>query len=108
MIAAAVDPETADTDIGYLLYQAAKPYEPYKQPAEMVLPPLTFTEEQAIAIADPETTITQYVNQMFTAFVRGDSDLDAEWDQYLATLDQMGLAPYLQVYQDAYDAKYGG
>jgi putative aldouronate transport system substrate-binding protein len=107
-VAATVDPETSATDIGYLLHQAALPYEPFKQPAEMVLPPLTFTEEQAVAIADPEATITQYVNQMFTAFVRGDTDIDAGWDEYVATLEQMGLAGYLQVYQDAYDAKYGG
>jgi putative aldouronate transport system substrate-binding protein len=103
----AVDQETAATNIDYLLYQAAKPYEPYKQPAEMVIPPLTFNEDQATAIADPEATITQYINQMFTQFVRGDADIDAGWDEYLATLDQMGLAAYLQVYQDAYDAKYG-
>jgi putative aldouronate transport system substrate-binding protein len=103
-----VDPNTSATDIDYLLYEAAKPYEPYKQPEEMVLPPLTFNDDQASAIADPETTITQYVNQMLTAFVRGDTDIDAGWDEYLATLDQMGLASYLQVYQDAYDAKYGG
>ena len=74
----------------------------------MVLPPLAFTEEQAVAIADPEATIVQYVKEMFTRFVRGEGDIDAEWDQYLATLDGMGLANYVQVYQEAYDAKYGG
>lgn len=103
-----VDPQTAATSIDGLLYQAAKSYEPYKQPAELVLPALSFNSDQATAIADPEATIRQYVNQMLTAFVRGDTDLDSGWDQYVSTLDQMGLAPYLQVYQDAYDAKYGG
>ena len=104
-----VDPSTADFNFEALLHNETKTnYEPYRQPREMVLPPLTFTEDQATAIADPETTITQYVSQMFTEFVRGDADVDAGWDQYLATLDQMGLATYLQVYQDAYDAKYGG
>lgn len=105
---AAIDPETADRDINRLLYQAATTYEQYKQPAELLVPPLTFSEDQSISIADPETAIVNYVTQMFTAFVRGDADLDSGWDQYLATLDQMGLAPYLQIYQDAYDAKYGG
>lgn len=107
-MSAGVDQSTADTDLGYLLHVAAKTYEPYKQPQEMVVPPLAFTEEQATAIADPGTAIPQYVNQMFTAFVRGDTDIDAGWDQYLATLEQMGLASFTQVYQDAYDAKYGG
>ncbi len=101
-----VDP--ASIDIEYLLFTMTRDnYEPYKQPAEMVLPPLAFTEEQGTAIADPEATIVQYVNQMFTRFVRGEGDIDAEWDQYLATLEGMGLPDYLQVYQEAYDAKYG-
>jgi putative aldouronate transport system substrate-binding protein len=105
---AVVDPTTVDSNLGFRLYDAAKSnYEPYKQPAELVLPPLSFTDEQTAAIADAETTISQYVNQMITAFVRGDSDIDAGWEQYLATLEQMGLANYLQVYQEAYDAKYG-
>jgi putative aldouronate transport system substrate-binding protein len=102
----AVDPETIDLEF-LLASLTEEAYEPYKQPAEMVLPPLAFTEEQAVAIADPEATIVQHVKEMFTRFVRGEGDIDAEWDQYLATLDGMGLTPYLQVYQEAYDAKYG-
>ena len=74
----------------------------------MVLPPLSFNEEQATAIADPEATIVQYVNQMFTPSCAATADIDADWEQYLATLEGMGLASYLQVYQEAYDAKYGG
>ncbi len=45
---------------------------------------------------------------MMAQFIRGEADLDAGWDTYLSTLEQMGLTPYVQVYQDAYDAKYGG
>ena len=103
----AVDPDSIDLEF-LLASLTEEAYEPYKQPQEMWLPPLSFTEDQAIAIADPEATITQYVNQMFAHFVRGEGDIDAEWDTYVATLEQMGLANYLQVYQEAYDAKYGG
>jgi len=100
-----VDPNTLD--IEFLLYRTTREaYEPYKQPKEMTLPPLAFTQDQANAIADPEANIRQYVNQMFTAFVRGESDIDGEWDDFVETLDQMGLADYLQVYQEAYEAKY--
>jgi putative aldouronate transport system substrate-binding protein len=102
-----VDPDSIDVE--YLLFTMTRDnYEPYKQPREMWLPPLTFTEEQAVAIADTEATIEQYVQEMFARFVRGEGDIDAEWDQYLATLDGMGLAAYLQVYQEVFDAKYGG
>jgi putative aldouronate transport system substrate-binding protein len=102
----AVDPEAIDLNLEKILHDAtANDYEPYKQPLEMTLPPLAFTNDQAIAIADPGATIASYVAQMTAAFIRGDTDLDAGWDAYLATLDGMGLAPYLQVYQDVYDAK---
>jgi putative aldouronate transport system substrate-binding protein len=104
----AVDPNTVDYDFEALLHTETKTnYEPYRQPQEMVLPPLTLSEEQATAISDPEATIVQYVDQMFAQFVRGEADIDAGWDEYLSTLEGMGLAAYLQVYQDAYDTLGG-
>lgn len=105
----AIDPEAIDLNLEKILHDAsANDYEPYKQPQEMTLPPLAFTNDQAIAIADPEATIGQYVQQMLAQFVRGEADLDAGWDTYLATLNGMGLAPYIQIYQDIYDAKLAG
>jgi putative aldouronate transport system substrate-binding protein len=102
----AVDPEAIDLNLEKVLHDAtANLYEPHKQPREMTLPPLAFTTDQAVAIADPEATIGQYVQQMLAQFVRGEADIDADWESYLATLDQMGLAAYIQMYQDAYDAK---
>jgi putative aldouronate transport system substrate-binding protein len=102
----AVDPEAIDLNLEKVLHDAtANLYEPHKQPREMTLPPLAFTSDQAVAIADPEATIGQYVQQMLAQFVRGEADLDADWESYLATLDQMGLGPYIQMYQDAFDAK---
>jgi putative aldouronate transport system substrate-binding protein len=105
----AVDPEAIDLNLEKVLHDAtANDYEPYKQPLEMTLPPLAFTNDQALAIADPEATISQYVKQMMAQFIRGETDLDGGWDAYLATLEGMGLAPYLQVYQEVYDAKQAG
>ena len=65
-------------------------------------------DQARVAIADPEATIEQFVQEMFARFVRGEGDIDAEWDQYVATLEGMGLPDYLRVYQEAYEAKYGG
>lgn len=102
----AVDLEAIDLNLEKVLHDAtANDYEPYKQPLEMTLPPLALSNDQAIAIADPEATISQYVKQMMAQFIRGETDLDGGWDAYLATLEGMGLAPYLQVYQEVYDAK---
>ena len=102
----AVDPEAIDLNLEKVLHDAtANLYEPYKQPLEMTLPPLAMSNDQALAIADPEATLAQYVTQMTAQFIRGEVDLDAGWDTYLATLEGMGLTPYLQMYQEIYDAR---
>jgi len=89
-----------------LYEETSKNYEPYKQAAENVLPPLFFTNEQASEIADLSKTITDYVNEMIARFVTGDADLDKDWDSYLKNLKNMDLERYLSIYQETYDAKY--
>ncbi|MBP1960821.1 ABC transporter substrate-binding protein [Paenibacillus aceris] len=90
-----------------ILYKESKEkYEPYQIKAENIVPPLFFTSEQASEIADLEKTIGDYVNEMLTRFVTGDANISTEWDSYLKTLDGMNVKRYIQVYQDAYDAKY--
>ncbi|MPN45305.1 hypothetical protein SDC9_192872 [bioreactor metagenome] len=43
---------------------------------------------------------------MEAKFIIGQEDL-AVWDQYVSTLDQMGLAKLLEIYQIAYDRLMG-
>ncbi|MFS0723060.1 ABC transporter substrate-binding protein [Paenibacillus sp. 1P07SE] len=99
--------EAADPDnpLGTILYDETKEkYEPYRVDASMVMPPLFFTTEQTEEIADLQKTIYDYVSEMNARFITGNTDIDAEWDNYLATLANMNLDRYLQVYQEAYDA----
>jgi putative aldouronate transport system substrate-binding protein len=46
------------------------------------------------------------MDEWFANFVIGNADVDADWETYLATLNDAGLAQYLEIYQTAYDAKY--
>ncbi|TFE26089.1 ABC transporter substrate-binding protein [Cohnella luojiensis] len=90
-----------------VMYEEAKNnYEPYKQKPEQVLPPLFFTNDEAIEIADLSKTINDYVNEMIARFVTGDADLDKDWDSYLDNLAKMKLDHYLSIYQGVYDSKY--
>ena len=50
--------------------------------------------------ADTDVYITQYIAQVAT----GALDLDASWDEYIATLKQMGAEEMAQIYKDAYAA----
>ena len=58
----------------------------------------------ADAVAMQRQNITDYVNQNALAFVTGSQDLDADWETYVAGLEQLDLAGYLATMQAAYDA----
>ena len=85
-------------------------YFPYAQDISLQLPPLYLTEEQAGQVGELATTINNYVKESLAAFTTGDRDPndDGAWDEYVSTLDSMGVAPYLESWQAAYDAKDGG
>lgn len=44
-----------------------------------------------------------YALQMVPQFVIGEADLDADWDEYVETLESMGLGECIEVWQQAYD-----
>ena len=100
------DPAKADRVQPTILYRETEAnYAPYQQPAEWTLPPLFFLEDQAQQVIEIGGTIASYVKQFFAGVVTGAIDLDREWDSYLATLNEMGLASYLQIHQSVYDAR---
>jgi putative aldouronate transport system substrate-binding protein len=49
-----------------------------------------------------------YMLEKQQAWILGASDIDAEWDDYIAQLDRMGMPQVLEVMQSAYDRQYGG
>ncbi len=85
-------------------------YVPYQEDISLQLPPLYLTEEQAGQVGELATTINGYVLESIAAFTIGDRDPndDGAWEEYISTLDSMGIAPYLESWQAAYDAKGGG
>lgn len=93
-------------DGGIALYKETKErMEPYAPPVKKVVPKLVFNDEQSEELPDIKKTIGDYVDEMFTRFVTGDADIDAEWDNYLKELENMNLKRYIEIYQEAYDAK---
>lgn len=90
-----------------VLYEETRDkYEPYKQDMETIVPPLFFTEAQASELADITTTIDDYVIEAFSKFVTSEMDINSDWESYLNTLNEMGLERLLEIYQEAYDAKF--
>lgn len=70
------------------------------------LPLLLFTVDQSKELSQLAPGIENYVDQAFAEFVIGKRNPDKDWDTYLKQLNDLGLAKYLKLYQDAYNAKY--
>ena len=90
-----------------LLLEATHLYDEYRPDHTQVLPPLVFTEEQSNELADLEITILDFVEQMNARFITGDASLESDWDNYIETLNSMNLERFLEIHQEAYDAKFG-
>lgn len=103
-LAQAVDPK-APTFEEPLHKQTLKAYHPYRIKKSDQIPPLYMTFDAAGAVADMGTTMNEYVKQSTANFTLGKSDPndDGDWDDYVETLNQMGIKEYLQIYQQAYD-----
>ncbi|MFB9278483.1 ABC transporter substrate-binding protein [Cohnella cellulosilytica] len=102
-LGAVADPENP---LESILYSETKnKYEPYRVEVETVLPPLNLTVDQSQEIADLSKTIYDYTNEMMARFIIGDAGLEEEWDKYLQTLESMNLPRYLEIYQEAYEAR---
>ena len=92
-----------------VLYEQTKAsYEPYARDIADVLPPLAFTTAQAAEVTELRLAITDFVAQMTAEFVLGRQDLDAGWDNFVATAEALGVNRIAEIYQAAYDAQFGG
>ena len=87
-----------------ILYEETRDkMEPYQVNPDMVVPPLSFDEDAAAEITDLESALGTYVTEMIARFTVGDADIEAEWNDYLAELDNIGLPRYIELMQEAYD-----
>jgi putative aldouronate transport system substrate-binding protein len=83
------------------LYNGNQPENPFPHWALWTDPDLA--DEMAMT----RQNITDYVNQNALAFVTGARNLDTEWNAYVAGLDQLNLAGYLEMMQESYDTSFG-
>jgi len=51
-------------------------------------------------------SIRDYMLERQQAWVLGNGDVEAEWEDYTAQLDKKGLGKVLEVMQSAYDRQY--
>lgn len=54
-------------------------------------------------ITSYSTDIQSYVKEMFAQWVTGERDVDADWADYIAQLEALGVNEYVAAYQSYYD-----
>ena len=67
------------------------------------MPPAYMEIEDSETIANIQSDIMNQVLQMSARWISGESDVDADWDSYISTLNGIGLEEYVSLYQKAYD-----
>lgn len=70
-------------------------------------PSFTFTTKEQRIIEDQKKDIDAYVASMRDAWIMGTTELtDASWDQYVRTIESMGVKDVLEVYETALQRAY--
>lgn len=62
----------------------------------------THTEEENVILESTGADIEKYVAEMRDQFIAGDASFD-QWDEYVQTIENMGLEDYMEVKQAAYE-----
>ncbi len=98
------DDSLRNSDNTYVLLTAAKTYEPYY--VWHNIPDVVWCSDTDLITkkADYQTLFNDFIAATDTAFVIGTKDIDndAEWENYKASLESMGLADYLKVLETFY------
>lgn len=87
-----------DPDEVYLAEQMTK----IKVHGKVALPAMTYTEEESTEMATLRTDIDSYVSEYRAQVVVGELDLEETWDEYIKTLEQMGLERMMEIFDRAY------
>lgn len=92
-----------------LYEQTRDKYFPHKQPQEMQFPPVTLDQDQAAQEAELRTNLKGEVNQSFAKFLTGqlDPNDDGAWNDYKGRVEKIGVKPYLELQQAAYETYNG-
>lgn len=71
---------------------------------EEPLPSLPYTAEQNKTLEAVGNDIEKYIDEMQDKFIEGQEKLDdATWENYISTIEKMGLEEYMEIQQDAYE-----
>lgn len=81
--------------------ESAAKIEPYIP--DDIWPEFTYTKDESGILDSTGVDVEKYAREMRDKFIAGAESLDDEnWDEYVATLEEMGLDEYMEVKENAY------
>ena len=87
--------------------EADKVYKPYYKHYDHTKDVVPTYVKTPLSVADRlqnlNTTIMNYAMSTTANWIQGNSDIDKEWDSYVAKLNNAGLKDQVKIWQDAYD-----
>lgn len=72
------------------------------QAKEHLMPLVTLSTQESVKVNQIATNIQNYVDEMTLRFITGAEPLE-NFEQYVATVRELGFETYLAAYQNAYD-----
>lgn len=85
--------------------EAASFMEPYK--IKEAWPAFIYSAEENERMTALSNDIHTYVDEMRAQFITGKASIEDKWNEYVKTIESMGLKEYMEIYQSAYD-RYEG
>lgn len=92
------------------LYEETRDHQfKYKQPMDRQFPPVTLEADQAAQDAEIGLNLKGEVTSSLAKFVTGrlDPNDDGQWNDYTSRMRKIGLRPYLDIQQAAYETYQG-
>lgn len=73
-----------------------------------MMPLITFTDDENNELAVMRLDLIEYIKSFEASCIMGQKDIEAEWENYLATLESLQMDRLVEIYNDAlarYNAK---
>lgn len=82
-----------------------KSYETWEKQTDKIMTPMyaSFTAEESAEYQKLYVDIETYVAENTVAFITGNKDIDAEWDNFVSTIEKMNISRCLELKQASVD-----
>ena len=75
----------------------------YQESQSTLIPPITLTAEESATYTNIMTNIQTYVDSAYGGWFALNTNVEDDWDNYVATLESMGINDAVAAYQAALD-----